>query len=107
MPFYNWSQMPGGVISPHYSTAAGPTVKGAKIEVGCYRYPPGTGAKPHRHPEEQVINVLAGKLRVRVGREERILGPGDAVHILPNAEHEARAVEGEVEILSCKDIVAG
>ena len=89
MPFYNWSQMPGGVISPHYSTAAGPTVKGAKIEVGCYRYPPGTGAKPHRHPQEQVINVRAGKLRVRVGAEEQILVPGEVVRTPPNTQHQA------------------
>jgi quercetin dioxygenase-like cupin family protein len=95
------------LVTPDYSTAAGGTIRGERIEVGCYRYPPGTGAKPHRHPEEQVINVLAGKLRVRVGEEERILGPGDAVHIPPSTEHEAWAVEGEVEILSCKDIVAG
>lgn len=107
MPFYNWSQMEGSVISPQYSTADGPTIKGVKIEVGRYRYAAGTGAKPHQHPQEQLINVLAGKLRVRVGGEERILGPGDAVLIPPNTEHEAWTVSGEAEILSCKNIVAG
>lgn len=55
MPFYNWSQMERSVISPQYSTAEGPTIKGFKIEVGRYRLAAGTGAKPHRHPEEQVI----------------------------------------------------
>ena len=107
MPFFNWSEMDRSVISPHYSTAEGPTIKGGKIEVGRYRYAAGTGAKPHRHPQEQVINVLSGKMRVRVGEEERVLGPGDAVLIPPNTEHEAWTVDGEVEIVSCKDIVAG
>lgn len=107
MPFYNWSRMERSVISPHYSTAEGPTIKGVKIEVGRYRFEAGTGAKPHQHPQEQVITVLAGKLRVRVGNEERVLGPGDAVLIPSNTEHEARTVDGEAEILSCKDIVAG
>ena len=106
MPFHNWSQMERSVISPQYSTAEGPTIKGAKIEVGRYSLAAGTGAKPHRHPQEQVINVLAGKLRVRVGDEERILGPGDAALIPANTEHEAWTVDGEAEILSCKDIVA-
>jgi quercetin dioxygenase-like cupin family protein len=105
MPFYRLSEIRKTVISPHYSTAEGPTIKGTKIEIGRYRYPAGTGAKPHRHPQEQVINVLAGRLRVRVGQEERILGPGDAVHVPPNVEHEAWTVDGEAEILSCKDIV--
>lgn len=107
MPFFNWNQMEEKVISPQYSTAEGPTIKGRKIEVGRYRYAAGTGAKPHRHPEEQVIIVLAGKLRARVGGEERIVSPGEAVHIPPNTEHEAWTVDGEAQILSCKDIVAG
>ena len=105
MPVYNWDQMERSVISPHYSTAEGPTIKGAKIEVGRYRYAAGTGAKPHRHPEEQVINVLAGRLKVRVGDEEWVLGPGDAVLIPPHTDHEAWTVDGAAEILSCKDIV--
>jgi quercetin dioxygenase-like cupin family protein len=105
MPFYNWSQMERSVISPQYSTAEGPTIKGAKIEVGRYRFAVGTGSKPHKHPEEQVINVLSGRFRVRVSGEERILGPGDAALIPPNTEHEASAVDSEVEIISCKNIV--
>ena len=94
MPFYKWSQMERSVISPHYSTAEGPTIKGNKIEVGRYRYAAGSGAKPHQHLEEQVINVLAGKVRVRVGGEEGILGPGDAVLVPANTEHEAEPWRG-------------
>ncbi len=107
MAFYSWSQLARGVVSPHYSTAEGATIKGRRIEVGRYRYPAGTGAKPHRHPEEQVINILAGNLRVRIGGEERVLGAGDAAHIPADTEHEVWSVDGEVEILSCKDILAG
>lgn len=107
MPFFRWGNMERTVVSPHYSTATGPTIKGAKIEVGRYRYAAGTGANPHRHPEEQVITILEGRLRIRVGTEERIVGPGEAVHIPPNVEHEAWTVDGEAEVLSCKNIVAG
>jgi len=45
MPFYNWSEMERSVISPQYSTAEGPTIKGGKIEVGRYRF----AALFHRH----------------------------------------------------------
>jgi quercetin dioxygenase-like cupin family protein len=107
MPFYNWTHMERGSISPHYSSAEGPTIKGKKIEVGRYRYAAGTGAKPHKHPEEQVVNILSGKMRFRVGSEERVLGPGDAVLIPPDTEHEAWTVDSEVEIISCKNILAG
>jgi quercetin dioxygenase-like cupin family protein len=97
--------MDRSVISPQYSTAEGPTIKGGQIEVGRYRFAPGTGSKPHQHPEEQVINVLTGRFRVRIGNEERILGPGEAALVPPNVEHEAKAVDIEVEIISCKSIV--
>ena len=107
MPFYNWTEMDRSVISPQYSAAEGPTIKGRQIEVGRYRFAPGTGSKPHKHPEEQVINVLSGKFRIRIGNQERILGPGEAALVPPNTEHEARAVDSEVEIICCKNIVAG
>ena len=107
MAFYNWSQMERSMISPQYSAAEGPTIKGGQIEVGRYRFAPGTGSKPHKHPEEQVINVLSGKFRVRIGNEERVLGPGEAALVPANIEHEARAMDSEVEIISCKNIVNG
>lgn len=81
MTFYKLSEMPRTVITPEHSTAEGPTIKGRRIEVGYYRYPAGTGAKPHAHPEEQVITVLKGRIRSRVGRDEKVLGPGEAVYI--------------------------
>jgi quercetin dioxygenase-like cupin family protein len=96
--------MERSVISPRYSSAEGPTIKGGKIEVGRYRFTAGTGSKPHQHPEEQVINVLSGRFRVRIGSEERILGPGEAALVPPNTEHEASTVDGDVEIISCKNV---
>ena len=68
MPFYNWSEMQRSTISPQYSTAEGPTIKGTKIEVGRYRFAAGTGAKPHKHPEEQLINVVSGRVSSPGGR---------------------------------------
>ncbi len=105
MTFYTLRDMPRTVITPEHSTAEGPTIKGKRIEVGYYRYPPGTGARPHTHPEEQIMTVLKGRMRSRVGREERTLGPGEAVYIPANVEHENWAVAEEVEFISCKDVV--
>jgi quercetin dioxygenase-like cupin family protein len=106
MPFYRFDQLKQETISPDYSTAAGGTVTGQVIEVGRYTMAKGTGADPHRHPNEQIIYVLRGKLRARVGEDERILEPGDVAHIPPNVVHEIRAVESS-EFLSSKDLVDG
>ncbi len=94
-------------MSPDYSAATGGTIRGERIEVGCYRYPPGTGAKPHAHPNEQMICVLNGRLRCRLGTEWRTLGPGEVMHITSMVEHEVTALDQEVRVVFCKDVVPG
>jgi quercetin dioxygenase-like cupin family protein len=107
MPFFRLAELEDRVVSPQYSTAHGPTVTGAKIEVGRYRYPPGTGATPHSHPNEQVIVVLRGRMRFRVGGDERVVGPGDAVLVPAGVLHGGTALDEEAEIVSAKDLVEG
>ncbi len=106
MPFYRFEELPQETISPHYSSAKGGTVTGKKIEVGKYQMAERTGAAPHKHPNEQIIYVLKGKLLARVAGQERLVGPGDLILIPPDVVHEIRALEPS-EFLSSKDLVAG
>ena len=106
MPFFKWSEMKPDFITPSYSQAHGPAIKGKKIEVALIHYPAGTVAKPHAHPNEQVQVVMKGKARYRVGGEEKVLGPGEAVLIPANTEHELEILE-DMEVINCKDAVAG
>lgn len=106
MPFYRFEGLPQETISPHYSTAFGGTVTGAKIEVGLYRMAAGTGADPHKHPNEQIIYVLSGRLRARVGNEEAEAVPGSVIHVPSDVVHEVRALEDSM-FLSSKDLVEG
>jgi mannose-6-phosphate isomerase-like protein (cupin superfamily) len=69
MPFFKLKEMPEPVVAPGYSTAYGPTI---------------TGARPHHHPGEQIILVLAGRLRMGIGRQTRDIGPGEAALIPGN-----------------------
>jgi quercetin dioxygenase-like cupin family protein len=102
MPFYNLEEMPETVISPGHSTAYGPTITGKELEIGWYAEPKGTGAKPHHHPSEQIIMVLSGKLRMRVGNEVRELGPNEVALILGDQEHEQMALEEGTRFVSFK-----
>jgi len=106
MPFYKWDEMKSDFITPSYSQGKGPAVKGAKIEVALMHYPAGTVANPHAHPNEQVQVILKGRVRYRVGGEEKILGPGEAVLIPANTEHDLEILE-DMEIINCKDVVPG
>ena len=102
MPFYNLKEMPEAVISPGHSTAYGATITGKELEIGWYAEPKGTGAKPHHHPSEQIIMVLAGKLRMRIDNEVRDLGPHEVALILGDQEHEQMALEEGTRFISFK-----
>ncbi len=106
MPFFRWEELPSDFITPSYSQGRGPVVKGVKIEVALMNYPSGTFAKPHTHPNEQVQVVLKGKAKYRVGGEEKILGPGEAVLIPAETEHMVEILE-DLEVINCKDVVEG
>jgi quercetin dioxygenase-like cupin family protein len=106
MPFFKWSEMKADYITPGYSRAHGPAIKGEKIEVALIHYPAGTVAKPHTHPNEQVQVIIKGKARYRVDKDEKVLGPGEAVLIPANTEHEVEILE-DMQVINCKDAVAG
>lgn len=106
MPFFKWSEMDSDWITPSYSMARGPAIKGEKIEVALIQYPAGSLAKPHSHPNEQVQVILKGRARYRIGDEKKELGPGEAVLIPANVEHEVEILE-DMEVINCKDVVPG
>lgn len=55
------------------------------------RLPPGTATTPHYHPRtEEIYYILDGRGRMRIEREEREVGPGDAIAIPPGLEHQIR-----------------
>ena len=105
MPFFKLAEMPTSVISPGHSTAHGPTVTGKELELGYYTEPKGTGAKPHHHPSEQMMLVLSGRLRMRVGNEVREMGPGELALIPGDQEHEQVALEDDTRFVSFKTAV--
>jgi mannose-6-phosphate isomerase-like protein (cupin superfamily) len=53
------------------------------------RLPPDAGTTPHYHPlTEEIYYILAGTGRMRIGKETRDVGPGDAIAIPPGATHQ-------------------
>jgi quercetin dioxygenase-like cupin family protein len=102
MPFFKLDELPASVVSPGHSAAYGPTVTGRELEVGVYAEPKGSGAKPHHHPSEQIVLVLAGRLRMRIGGDVRDLGPGEGALIPGDEEHEQQALEDGTRFVSFK-----
>jgi quercetin dioxygenase-like cupin family protein len=52
----------------------------------------GASFPEHRHPHEQVVNVLDGTLELTVSGETHLLRPGDVFIIPPHAPHSGRAL---------------
>jgi len=59
---------------------------------------PGHTARPHSHPHEQIVYILAGELRFVVGEEEAVVRAGDMLVVPPGIEHWAETI-GEVPAL--------
>jgi len=89
-----------------YSSAGtGPVYRGAKMEVARISFEKGRGADVHQHPEEQVMYVLSGRLRVTCGDETYEVGPGQATFNPSNVAHGVTALD-DVVVLSFKNDVA-
>jgi quercetin dioxygenase-like cupin family protein len=50
----------------------------------------------HKHPHEQMIYVISGRLRVIVDGEEIDAATGDNFIVRPNVEHQATALEESI-----------
>ena len=64
------------------------------------RVPAGWALPPHRHAHEsETIVVAAGRLWMRVDGDERVLGPGDSVHVPANVLHEGATETGAERVV--------
>lgn len=93
------------LVSESYSQGQGPVLRSRHLEVTKISFPAGKGASEHRHEEEQVLYVLSGRLRVKMGDEEYEVGEGEASFSPSGLPHSAVALEDTVG-LSLKNQVA-
>jgi quercetin dioxygenase-like cupin family protein len=102
MPTFRWSELATEAIDPEHSSASGRVYRGKQIEVALVRHPAGSRVAPHATPHEQVHSVLRGRARFRVGSEEQLVGPGQAVLVRPGVRHSAEILE-ELEVVTFRD----
>ena len=64
---------------------------------------PGSSTTPHYHRlTEEIYYVLDGEGRMRIGEDERAVGPGDAIAIPPGAVHQiTNTGSGVLKFLCC------
>lgn len=90
LPSVVW--MPGGVRTEIHLGAA---ETGGAMCLVVDHPPEGWSLPRHRHRDEaETIHVIAGHFVMTVGDEERLLGPGDTLHIPPGVPHDGRLLGG-------------
>ena len=63
-----------------------------------FTMPRGVGAPPHVHRHESMVYVVHGKVKMVVGDEEYILGPGDVCKHPAGVAHGVEAIEESVMV---------
>ena len=105
MPKVTFDADPENLVSGSYSTGTGPVLRSEHMEVTKISFVRDKGAHSHSHPEEQVMYVLSGRLRVTCGDETYEIGPGEATFNPCDVPHQVMALE-DTTALSFKNQVA-
>ena len=86
------------------STGAGASFNGERIYCALVTKKPGTGSKPHFHPDETFNYLLRGALKVNMDGDEFVVPTGCLLHIPANMVHTAVATDdGEATYLVWRD----
>lgn len=60
---------------------------GAGATLALHRLMPGHEPKPHSHPHEQIVYILAGRIRFHIGDAVTELGAGGLLVVPPGVTH--------------------
>jgi hypothetical protein len=100
MPKVTFDSDPENLVSGSCSTGTGPVLRSEHMEVTKISFVRDRGG----HPEEQVMYVLSGRLRVECGDKTYEIGPEEAT-VNPSVPHAVMALE-DTTALSFKNRVA-
>ncbi len=112
MAFYNWLELvkdvePGKTLPAGMSRRA--VILGDSM-LALHEAFPDLKCKPHLHASSQISYVLAGKLRMCIAGDERVLLPGEFAYVPPNVEHSIESLDEYVLVLDvfqpCREDIA-
>jgi quercetin dioxygenase-like cupin family protein len=95
MHTYTWDTVPAEQLDQNIARRM---IVGKKQMLVHWEFKKGSLAARHHHPHEQVVLMVSGRMRLAVGEDETILGPGDIVVIPSEVPHEAEALEDSVAV---------
>jgi mannose-6-phosphate isomerase-like protein (cupin superfamily) len=69
------------------------------MSLSVYTLPPGAPDPQHPHGEDEVYYVTAGRAQLRVGAEDRPVGPGSIVFVPARMDHHFHSILETLTVL--------
>jgi mannose-6-phosphate isomerase-like protein (cupin superfamily) len=69
------------------------------MSAGLYVLAAGSEDPQQPHTEDEVYHVVRGRATIRVGDEDRPVGPGSVVYVAAQVPHRFHSIEEELEVL--------
>ncbi|HYX82051.1 MAG TPA: cupin domain-containing protein [Gemmatimonadales bacterium] len=69
------------------------------MSAGLYVLQPGEPDKQEPHSEDELYYVVGGRATIRVGDEDRPVGPGSAIFVPAGIEHHFHSITVELQVL--------
>lgn len=82
-----WTPVRSGVDRKSFSGEGG--------TLALHRLAPGHEPRPHQHPHEQIVYILAGQIRFHLQGSSVLLGAGGLLVVPPDTEHWGEVVGDE------------
>ena len=95
MNTYKWSEIPLEQMNPQVTRQV---LHGSSITIARIAIAQGGSVPTHAHINEQVMNVISGRLKVVLDGVEMVLPGGQSLVIAPNIPHSVEALEDTVAV---------
>ena len=92
IPTVDWSKLAWQRVRPGIERES---FSGEGATLALHRLHPGHEPRPHAHPYEQIVYIMAGTVDFHVGGETIRLGAGGLLTVPPNVTHWAEVVGAE------------
>jgi quercetin dioxygenase-like cupin family protein len=71
---------------------------GDQLMVVQFKIQAGAEVPVHTHPHEQIGHVVSGRMRFRIGDQQRELGPGEGYSVPGGVEHGATGITDVIAV---------
>jgi quercetin dioxygenase-like cupin family protein len=95
MKIYTWNTVPAEQLTESIKRRM---IVGSREMLVRWEFKKGAVAASHRHPHEQIVVMVKGRLKLTVDGVETMMEPEDIVVIPPDTPHDAYAIEDTIVI---------